>query len=271
MIIIGEKINATIPSIRDAVIAHDGETLRNLAISQMGAGADIIDVNVGTGEGSRGDERRDMEWLAGILTAEDVGAGLCIDSADPAVLDAGLRAGGKKVALINSVKATDRNMNEVLPLAAEYGVPVVALAMDEKGIPKETAGRLRACEKILKKAVSFGVGAEKIFFDPLVLPISTDVSQGRTTLETLREIRTISRDAKTVLALSNVSFGLPKRAIINTALLHMAMLSGVDAAIVNPLDHAVMSAVRAGEAVLGRDRHCRKYLRAMRRGSQKGN
>jgi 5-methyltetrahydrofolate corrinoid/iron sulfur protein methyltransferase len=271
MIIIGEKINATIPSIREAVIAHDGEMLRDLAVRQKGSGADIIDVNVGTGDGSGEDERRDMEWLVGLLAADDVDAMLCIDSADAVVLDAGLRSGGKKVAMINSVKATERNMEEVLPLAAEYGVPVVALAMDENGIPGDAAGRLKACEKILKGAGSFGLAAEKVYFDPLVLPISTDISQGRTTLETLEKIKTLFPGAGTVLALSNVSFGLPKRALINTALLHMAMLSGVDAAIVNPLDNAVMSAVRAGEAVLGRDRHCRRYLRATRQDRQKGN
>ena len=271
MLIIGEKINATIPSIKEAVIAHDGEKLRDLAVRQKTAGADIIDVNVGTGEGSGEDERRDMEWLVEILKSDDVGAMLCIDSDDAGILEAGLRKGGKKVAMINSVKATEKNINEVLPLAAEYKVPVVALAMDENGIPGDSAGRLKACEKILKGAEVFGLDAEKVFFDPLVLPISTDVSQGRTTIETIEKIKAFSPGAKTVLALSNVSFGLPRRALINTALLHMAMLSGVDAAIVNPLDDSVMSAVRAGEAVLGRDRHCRRYLRSMRQDRQKGN
>jgi cobalamin-dependent methionine synthase I len=271
MIIIGEKINATIPSIKEAVIAHDGEMLRDLAMRQKGAGADIIDVNVGTGQGSSEDERSDMEWLVGLLRADDVDAMLCIDSADAGVLEAGLRAGGKKVAMINSVKATEKNMGEVFPLAAEYGVPVVALAMDENGIPRDAAGRLKACEKIIEGAGSFGVATEKIFFDPLVFPISTDIAQGRTVIETLEKIKTLFSGAKTVLALSNVSFGLPKRALINTAMLHMAMSAGIDAAIINPLDRAVMSAVRAGDAVLGRDRHCRRYMRTMRQDRQKGN
>ncbi|MEJ2696848.1 MAG: dihydropteroate synthase [Candidatus Sulfobium sp.] len=271
MIIIGEKINATIPSIKEAVIARDGEKLRDLAIRQKQAGADIIDVNVGTGEGSSDDECGDMEWLVGLLKTDAVDAMLCIDSADAAVLEAGLRAGGRKVAMINSVKAAEESMGEVLPLAAEHGVPVVALAMDEKGIPKDADGRLKACGKILEGAQSYGVSSEKIFFDPLVFPISTDISQGMTVIETLQKIKTLFSGAKTVLALSNVSFGLPKRALINTAMLHMAMLSGIDAAIINPLDRAVMSAVRAGDAVLGRDRHCRKYMRAMRQDTQKGN
>jgi cobalamin-dependent methionine synthase I len=263
MIIIGEKINATIPRIKGLLMEHDGESLKMLAKRQEEAGAGVIDVNVATGEGSARKETEDMQWLVGLLN-EAVDAKLSIDSADIKVLEAGLRAAGDRAGFVNSVKATDESISEVFPLVAEFGVPVIALAMDEKGIPKDVPTRLRACEKIAKGAEQHGVQGKNIFFDPLVMPVSTDVSQGVTTLETLREIKKQFNGAGTVLALSNVSFGLPGRSTINRAMLHMAMFLAVDALLLDPLDAGLMDGVRAAEVVMGRDRHCRRYTRAIR-------
>ena len=264
MIIIGEKINASIPAIRDAIAARNDDFLRRLATLQENAGASLIDVNVGTGDGGSAEEIGNIRWLADLVQGS-VQCGLCVDSADPEVLRAGLEAVPGRAGMINSVKASEKNMEEIFPLAVQYGVPVIALAMDEKGIPKTAAGRLAACEKILKGADAAGVPAERIFFDPLVIPVSTDISQGMVTLETLRGIKDRFPDAKTVLALSNVSFGLPRRSLINIAMLQMAVFLSVDAVIVNPLDGAVMSALRAAEAVMGKDKHCRRYTRAIRK------
>ncbi len=266
MIIIGEKINATVPKIKEAILNKDADTLAQMAIEQEKAGAEFIDINVGTGEGTFKDEINNIEWLVGIVK-DNVQVSLCIDSADYRVLEAGLRAGGYRVGMINSVKATEESISEIMPLASEHGVSVVALAMDESGIPKEVSARIQACEKILNSAEKYKIPAEKIFFDPLVMPVGTDNSQGMITLKTLLEIKGRFTSAKTVLALSNISFGLPKRSLVNIALLHMAQFLSVDALIINPLDNNVMHALRAGEALLGIDRHCRKYTRALR---QKG-
>lgn len=263
MVIIGENINATIPRVRKMILEHDGDALVELARRQEAAGAAMVDVNVGTGEGTAEDEVRDMKWLVGLLAGK-VKCKLCIDSADRAVLEAGIETGGEKVGMVNSVKATERNIAEVVPLAAKAGLPLVALAMDESGIPRDAAPRLKACEKILKGAEAFGLPAENLYFDPLVMPVSTDASQGAATLETLRGIRENFPDSRTVLALSNVSYGLPRRTLINQAMAHMAQYVGVDALLISPLDSALMTAVKAGEAVLGRDRHLRKYSRAAR-------
>jgi 5-methyltetrahydrofolate corrinoid/iron sulfur protein methyltransferase len=263
VIIIGEKINATIPAIREAIAARNEDFLRGLAADQEKAGASLIDVNVGTGQGGSSEEIRTIHWMAG-LVRDAVQCNLCIDSADPAVLRAGLEASQGRAGMINSVKATEKNMEEIFPLSVQYGIPVIALAMDEKGIPKTEAGRLDACEKIIRGAEAAGVPAEHIYFDPLVMPVSTDISQGMVTLQTLRGIKDRFPGAKTVLALSNVSFGLPRRSLINIAMLQMAMFLSVDAVIINPLDSAVMSSLRAAEAVMGRDRHCRRYARAIR-------
>lgn len=263
MIIIGENINATIPKIKDLMLHHGDAALVELAQRQEQAGADIIDINVATGAGTAADEIDDMKWL--IETVKDrVACKICVDSADTDVLRAGIDTGGEKIGLINSVKATDKNIAEVLPLAAEYGLPVIALAMDENGIPAESQARLRACEKVIKGAETHNVPVENIYFDPLVMPVSTDVRQGATTLETLRDMKEEFPRAKTVLAVSNVSFGLQKRTLINQALIHMAQYLSVDALIVNPLNAEFMLAIKAGETVMGRDRHCRKYSRAVR-------
>lgn len=263
MIIIGENINATISRIKDLIVNHDSTALEDLAVRQEQSGANIIDVNVATGTGTAEDEISDMKWLIG-LVREKVDIKLCVDSADTAVLRAGIEAGGEKIGLINSVKATEKNIAEVLPLAAEYGLPVIALAMDEGGIPADSATRLRACEKVIKGAETHNVPVENIFFDPLVMPVSTDIRQGVTTLETLKGIKEEFPQAKTVLAVSNVSFGLQKRTLINQALIHMAQYLSVDALLVNPLNEEFMLAIKAGETVMGRDRHCRKYSRAVR-------
>jgi len=263
MIIIGENINATIPRIKDLIVNHDGPALEDLAVRQEQAGADIIDVNVATGAGTAEDEISDMKWLIELVMAR-VDIKLCVDSADTAVLRAGLETGGEKIGLINSLKATEKNIAEVLPLAAEYGLPVIALAMDEDGIAADSATRLRACEKVIKGAETCSVPVENIFFDPLVMPVSTDIKQGVTTLETLKGIKEEFPQARTVLAVSNISFGLQKRTLINQALIHMAQYLSVDALLVNPLNAEFMLAIKAGETVMGRDRHCRKYSRAVR-------
>jgi 5-methyltetrahydrofolate--homocysteine methyltransferase len=263
VLIIGENINATIPRVKQMMVDHDEGGLVELAKRQEAAGAAIIDVNVGTGEGTAEDEISDMKWLVGLLL-DNVGCKLCIDSADNSVLRAGIEAGGERVGMVNSVKATDANIAEVMPLAADNGLPLIALCMDESGIPKDADTRLKACEKILKGAEAHGMPAENLYFDPLVMPVSTDIKQGATTLDTLRGIKESFSKAKTVLALSNISFGLPKRTLINQAMAHMAQYIGVDALLISPLDSALMTAVKAGEAVMGRDRHCRKYSRAVR-------
>ena len=263
MIIIGENINATIPRINELSVNHDGTSLEDLAVRQERSGANIIDVNVATGVGTAEDEISDMKWLIELIK-DKVDVKLCVDSADTAVLRAGIEAGGEKIGLINSVKATEKNIAEVLPLAAEYRLPVIALAMDEGGIAADSITRLKACEKVIKGAETYKVPIENIFFDPLVMPVSTDIKQGVTTLETLKGIKAEFPQAKTVLAVSNISFGLQKRTLINQSLIHMAQYLSVDALLVNPLNAEFMLAVKAGETVMGRDRHCRKYSRAVR-------
>jgi len=263
MITIAEKINATISSVKTIIESRDEEALLALARKQAAAGADYIDINVGTGSGSAEDEKEAMRWAVELIQAE-VETALCIDSADPEVLQAGLLARGDRPALINSTKGSDHYLESVVPLAKEFDKPIVGLAMDEQGIPKTVENRVAACAKIVAACDKYGVPQERIHFDPLVLPVSTDVKQGMVTLSTIQAIKEEFPACKTIMAISNVSFGLPKRAVFNTAFLHMALFAGLDGAIMNVLDEQLMGAVRTGEAAVGRDKHCRKYSRYWR-------
>jgi len=263
MILIGEKINATLPSIRSMIQNRDVRRILGLAKRQAKAGSSFIDVNVGTGVGSRQEEVRSMEWAVEAIQSE-VEVPLSIDSSDPAVLEAGLKRGNGTPSMVNSTKAERESLEEIVPLASAYHSPLIALAMDESGIPETVQDRLYACEKIAEACERWGVPMENVFFDPLVMPIGTDTAQGLVTLETVAEIRKEFPEAKTVLGISNISYGLPARSRLNAAFLHMAIYAGLDAAIVDLLDDDIMGEVRAAEVLVGKDRHCRRYTRAFR-------
>jgi len=265
MLIIGENVNATIPKVKEAILAKDEAFLIDLAKRQEAAGAGLIDINVGTGEGTAEDEASDMKWLVG-LVMDAVGCKLSIDSDNPVVLEAGLDAAGERAGMINSTKGSDKDLLGVMPLAKKYSLPIVGLAMDKKGIPKDAATRVQIAGKILDAAASEGVPQSNVYIDPLVMPISTDNAQGMVTLQTLAGLKETYPEAKTVLAVSNASFGLPKRAIINGAFVSIAAYLGVDALLINPMNSRLKGMILASNVVLGRDRHCRKYSRAVRTG-----
>ena len=264
MIIIGEKINATLPSVKSIILNRETESLIDLAKKQADSGANFIDVNVGTGVGSLEDEIESIRWaLEGIQ--EHVHTSLSIDSADPKVMETGLKILNTKPPMINSAKAEKSHLDAIMPLAAEYDSFLIALAMDESGIPKTVEGRLRCCDTILDACEKYGVPVQNLYIDPLVMPISTDINFGMVTLKTLTAIKEKFSGARTVTGLSNVSYGLPERGRLNVAFLHMCISAGLDAAIIDPLDQALMAAVKTGEVLAGKDRHCRRYMRAFRK------
>ncbi|MDD3580970.1 MAG: dihydropteroate synthase [Desulfobacca sp.] len=263
MIIIGEKLNATLPAIKEIIQQQDTDRLVALAQQQASAGADFIDINVGTGIGSQADEVRAMQWAVSAIQ-ERLETPLCLDSADPEVLTAGLQAINQGPAMINSTKAEQASLDEIVPLAAQYDAWLVALTMDEAGIPKTVEDRLQAAAKIMDAVDQHRVPRPHLFFDPLVMPISTDISYGLITLNTVSALKERYPEAKTVLGLSNISFGLPARPRINAAFMHMCLYAGLDAAIIDPLDDTLMAAVTTGEVLVGQDRRCRRYLRAFR-------
>lgn len=263
MIVIGEKINATLSSVKTMILDRDASGLIDLARKQVKAGADFIDVNVGTGVGTREDEVDSIKWAIECILTE-VEMPICIDSADPKVIETGLNILNGKSSMINSVNAESRNLEAILPLAAQNNSLLIALAMDEKGISTREADRIGCCEKIYTTCEDYGVAQENVFFDPLVMPVGTDIKSAKVTLNILTFIKNAFPVCRTVTGLSNVSFGLPLRRQLNIAFLYMCIAAGLDAAIVDPLDDDLMNAVKTGEVLAGKDRHCRRYLRALR-------
>ena len=267
MILIGEKINASCKSIRTAIGDRDAGSIEQVIRAQDEAGADYIDLNAGTGRGNRDQEADDLVWLV------DVALGctekkLALDSSDSAVLRrAADHLADRRAWMLNSINGEQDRLDELLPTVAEHAVPVIALAMDESGIPGEPAVRIAICERILEAATATGVDPEQLFFDPLVLPLSTNVTHGRVTLATLRALKERLGQAKTTLGLSNISHGLPRRPLINQAFLIAALSHGLDSAICDPTDPAIRQAVLLGNLLAGRDRYCRRFTRAVRHGT----
>jgi 5-methyltetrahydrofolate corrinoid/iron sulfur protein methyltransferase len=263
MIMVGENINASIPRISSLIQRQDTEALLDLARKQAEAGVDYIDVNVGSEVGSREDEVTAMQWAVESIQGQ-LDIPLALDSADAVVLEAGLQARDGRSSLINSTKGEDESLQEIVPLAKKYGMPLVALAMDESGIPQGEEERLQVCRKIARACEELGVSLENVFFDPLVLPVSTDTTQGMVALKTVERIKQAFPLAKTIVGLSNVSFGLPARPFLNAAFIHMAVYAGLDAAIINPLQKELIFAMRAADVLTGNDRRCRRFLRYLR-------
>jgi 5-methyltetrahydrofolate--homocysteine methyltransferase len=261
MIIVGESINTTRKSVEAAVRSRVAVFIRNLARSQVDAGVDYVDVNAGTLAESEADS---LVWLVETVQNE-VDAPLCLDSPNPGALEAALGA-CKSKALVNSITGEADRFESVAPLIKEHGASVVALCMDDRGIPETAARRASVARDLRDRLVAQGIAAGDIFVDPLVQPLGVSATAGRDLVEAVRSIREQNEDVHIISGLSNVSFGLPARKLLNRAFLVMLMAAGLDAAIVDPLDQTLMSLVAASEALLGRDEFCAEYLAAFRAG-----
>ena len=265
MLVVGENINASNKSVGQAIADRDGEFLEKLARDQEAAGADFIDVNAGAGQGAWENPEAAIEWLVD-LVQQAVSKPLTIDSDVPAVIEAALRKYSGDTVMINSVNADPDKLATVGRLAVERQASLVALVMGEGGIPSTVEERLAASDMIMTHLTRVGVREDQIYFDPLVLPIAVDTKQGLVTLKTIERIKSRYPSARTVMGLSNISYGLPNRRMINRAFLLMAAAAGLDAAILNPLDAKTMSIVRVADMLIGKDPSCKGFIRAHRKG-----
>jgi 5-methyltetrahydrofolate--homocysteine methyltransferase len=259
VVVIGERINPTGRSgLSEALRRGDMAVVQRDGLAQAAAGADILDVNVGvTGI----DQCASM--AAAVLALQEVtDLPLCIDSPDPAVLQAGLTAYRGR-ALVNSVNGEERSLGAVLPLVKVHGAAVIALAMDDQGIPATPEARLRVAETILERAAGLGIAVEDVILDPLAMAVGADSGAARVTLETIRLFRE-RLGANVTLGVSNVSHGLPARPALNAVLCAMAIAAGVTCPIVNPLDTRMMETVRAASLLLGQDEWAAGWIRAFR-------
>ena len=254
-IVIGERINPTGKKrLREAYQTGDTGYILREAIAQVDAGASILDVNAGVpGIDEKSVLRKTIEAIQSVTDTP-----LQIDTADPTALEDALRH-YNGVALINSVNAKEESMATVFPLVRKYGGVVVALTLDENGIPPTAKGRLALAKKILARGSEYGLSKDDFLFDVLTLAVSTEPYSTRVILECLHLIRA-ELGARTVLGVSNISFGLPARPLLNAGFYTLALEAGLTAAIVNPLSSEMMNARRVWRALTGRDVACAEWI-----------
>lgn len=262
MLIVAERINAARKPIREALERKDAAFLLEEAKKQEAAGAHFLDVNAGT---EAEEEIANLPWLVELLQ-DAVSIPLCLDTANDKALEQALKVYKKQEVMINSFTAEPHRIEGVLPLARTYGAYVVGLAMGSGGIPESVADRLRLVEQLVRAADDHGIPRERLFIDPLVVPIGTDQRQGKLFLETLRSVKAEFPGVRTICGLSNISFGMPNRRLLNRTFLALCMGYGLDAAIIDPLDQELMSILYAACALLGEDEFCMNYIAAYRAG-----
>lgn len=257
LVIIGEKINPTgRKKMAEALQSGNFDYILELARTQVKAGADVLDVNVGV----PGLDDVALMPMIVRLVAESVDVPLCLDSPNPQALEAGLKAAPGKV-LVNSVSGEESRLAAVLPLVKEFGAAVIGLILDDSGIPATPEARLAVAEKILNRAVQAGIPQEDVVIDPLVMAVGADTNAGLVTLKTIELIRT-RLGANINLGASNVSHGLPDRPLVNQAFLALAMGAGATCAITDPSKLTGM--IRAVDMLLGKDEYAARYIKYYR-------
>jgi cobalamin-dependent methionine synthase I len=261
MIVIGEKINGTRKRVAEAIKKRDRDFIKDLALRQVEAGAGYLDVNAGT---LPQDEPEDMVWLINtVQEATDVT--LCLDSANPKALAAGIEAVNRNP-MINSLSGEKNRLEGVLPLACEHKTELIVLALDDKGIPKTVEERLVIIRTLVGMTRQGGLPDENLYIDPLITTIATGTESGNMAFEAMRRIKEEFPEAHLTAGLSNISYGLPARSIVNQAFAVLAIAAGLDSAIINPEDASLRSMLYAAELVLGRDKRCQNFTSAYRAG-----
>ena len=262
MIIIGEKINSSIKEVHSAIAQMDELVIANLAKTQFEAGANYIDINAGVFEK---DEPEKLAWLTEVVQTA-VNAPLSIDSPNPVAIEKALKHNRNGTPIINSISYEKERFNSILPLVLEYKTRVIALCMDDSGMPETAEKRVKIAGSLINDLTQKGVASDDIFIDPMVQPIGTGSHFGLVALETMREVKRLFPEVHIACGLSNISYGLPSRKYINQAFLVAAMAAGMDGAILNPLDNQLMISIWATEALLGKDEYCLNYISKSREG-----
>ncbi len=261
MKIIGEKINGTRKRVAQAIAERDAAYITDLASKQSAAGATWLDVNAGTHPSQEPD---DLIWLIETIQAA-VETPLCLDSANPNALNIAIQA-VNKTPMINSINGEPERMADILPIVAGHGCPVIALAMDGKKIPESSQKRMEIVHKMMTETRRFGIPDANVYIDTLAMTISTNTQAAMIAFDTMRLVRQEYPEAHLTIGLSNISFGLPARSFINRGFLSLALMAGLDSAILDPLDREIQATILTTELLLGRDPHCLNFIRASRKG-----
>ena len=260
MIVISERINGMFRAVRNAIVEKDAAAIQRIAKEQIALGADVLDVNVGP---AARDTAGTMQWL--VETIQEVtDIPLCLDSPIPKTMEAALKVCDNP-RIINSTNGEQEKLDALLPLAAEYDADIIGLAMDSKGIPRDAMGRVEIALQILASAMEHGLEPDRLYIDPVVLPINAVQRQAPNTLEALSQIRMLSDPPpKTVVGMSNISQGAPMRGILNRTFAVMCIAHGLDAAVMDPGDREVMDAIITADLLMNKAIYADDFLKAYR-------
>lgn len=260
MIIIGEKINGTIPSVKKAIEVRDEEFIRSLAVKQSEAGADFLDLCASTAPDV---EVETLKWLMNIVQGV-CDTPVCIDSPNPQAIKEVFKY-AKRPGIINSVSLENDKCEIVFPLIQGTSWQTIALTCGNDGIPKDVRTRVDIARRIVQKAQKYDVTPEKIHIDPLVIALAADNDSLLKFTAATRKIKECFPTINVTGGLSNISFGMPLRKVINHNFLTLAVFAGIDSAIMDPLDREMMATLLTTEALLGRDTYCRNFINAFRK------
>ncbi len=261
MIIVGEKINTSRKRIAEAVEKRDADAITEVAREQAEAGANYIDVNAGTFLEQEADC---LCWLVETVQ-QTVDLPLCLDSPSPKALAAAIKC-HRGEPMINSISLEPDRYQALLPVVTCYPCSVIALCMAETAMPTSIKDRVQAGTEIVTRLTKAGIPLEKIYVDPLIQPVSVDTRMGKAALGAISEIMKKFPGINTICGLSNVSFGLPCRHLLNRAFLTLGIDHGLSAAILDPTDNRLMAILRAAEVLLDRDEFCGRFIDAYQNG-----
>ncbi len=261
MLIIAERINSTRKPIAEAVESNDTALIQKEATAQAEAGADYIDVNAGTFINEEADR---LKWL--IRTVQEAtDLPLCIDSPDPKVIEAALPL-VDRTPMINSITLEPVRLDRILPLVAEHKTKVVGLCQADELPPETAEGKLRLAGQLVEKVTAAGVALDDLYIDALVYPIATNSQSALATIDAIERIMKEFPGVHTTCGLTNVSYGMPNRKLINRTCLVAAITRGLDSAILDPTDKRLFGTLKASLTILAKDEFCLEYIEAFRAG-----
>lgn len=261
MLIVGERINTSRKAVNEAVEKRDADYIKTDVRKQAQAGAHYIDVNAGSRIGS---ERDDLNWLVEVIESS-VEIPLALDSPDPATLREMIRK-VKQKPMINSTTAEADRFEAMKAVIQERDCDLVALCMDERGIPRSVDQVLENASRLVTDLTKMGIPIGNIHLDTMVQPISVDKTNGTLGLETIRRLHQEFSGIKTSCGLSNISYGLPHRPLVNRTFMTLCIGAGLTGAIVDPLNRKVMAEIIVAETLMGKDDYCLNYIKASRAG-----
>lgn len=260
--VIGERINTSRKKVQEAVAARDTDYIIDDVTKQQEAGAAFIDVNAGA---RIGHETEDMKWL--IDTIQPIAkVPLTLDSPDPAVLEMAFQM-VESTPMINSISLEKERFDAMMPFLQGKSCKVIALCMDDAGMPNSADDIIGRADTLVKELNAIDIPTSNIYIDPLVQPISTDSNKGIMVLDATRGIKAKYPEIHITGGLSNISYGLPQRKIINRTFVTLMMDAGMDSAIIDPLDEKIMATIQTADMLLGKDQFCMNFLKGTRAGT----